>query len=110
MLTNLTLAERAKYAFDSFTSEELELLMLELEGFRSLASDNGCDDEDELESVIKELESNQANPDHADYDDLNEFFWDCVNSLNRTWHCAEAYDIDLRNAICDAIARGSVEK
>lgn len=105
-VTNLTLIERAKYCPESFTSDELEDLLFELTEWRDFAYTRAIESPKEAENLISELEENQANPDHADYDDLKEFFNDCVNSLNGNYPCAEAYDLTLRQVICDAISRG----
>jgi hypothetical protein len=103
--SNLNLSERATYALSSFGAEELAELLAELDAYREIN-----ESPEELAAMIEELESNQANPDHADYDDLKEFFADCVSSLNKDWPCAEAYDQDLRQVICAAITKGDTEE
>lgn len=108
--SNLSLIERAKLCPQSFSSDELADLFAELIEYRELADDNSCDDASEVKALIDDLEGNQANPDHADYDDLKSFFDDCVSSLNSAWPAAEAYDQNLRQVICDAIAKGDTER
>lgn len=108
--SNLSLVERAKLCPQSFISDELADLFAELNEYRKLAADNGCDDARDIKVLIDDLEGDQANPDHADYDDLKSFFNDCVESLNSRWLCAEAYDLNLRQVICEAIAKGDTER
>ena len=113
-MTNYSLAERVKYNPQSFSKDELIDLMTELEAWRSIINDiNGdLDTPEEMNAYIQVLEE-QAwqcnNEEHSDYDDLKEFFYDCVNSLNAHWPCPETYDMNLREVICNAITKGDTE-
>lgn len=108
--TNFSLVERVKGNGPAIGQDELIDLLGELDTWRSAVSDYHVDSPEECRHLVVELDANQANPDHADYDDLKEFFDDCVSALedeSGRWPCAEAYDLSLRQVICDAIRKGS---
>ena len=109
-ISNLSLTERAKYAPETFPLTDLADLMEELEAWQTFAYDHDIESPDDAKKLIAELEENQANPDHADYDDLKQFFDGCVGSLNSHWPCAEVHDQNLCQVIFDAIARGDVSE
>ena len=104
------LDEKFRYAPHMLTEREICDALQELEAWRKMAADVGrCDDAAELKGYIEELEGNQENEDHANYDDLKSFFDDCVEALNKRWPCAEPYDMNLRDVILSAISRGDME-
>jgi len=115
--TNFSLVERAQGHGPWIERDELLDLLAELDawrdtfaGARNTRQIECVDTPEELSAYIEELESNQENPDHADYDNLKEFFDDCVQALEDEgghWPCAEAYDLNLRQVICDAIRNGA---
>ena len=105
---NTTLDERFRYAPHTLTEQEIYDALKELKDWRALADAHGCDYPDEFEKYFEELEANQENPDHANYDDLKSFFDDCVEALNAHWPRAEPYDDNLRSVIVSAITRGDV--
>ncbi len=104
-MTNYTLPELAQYQPEALQDLDLPALLKELEAWRKLAEDKDVDSPDEAKALIESLEGNQCN-NHEDYDDLKEFFEDCVGSLDKDWPCAEAYDQNLRQVIMAAISRG----
>ena len=103
--TNFTLAERLEYDPDNVTREELIEALVDHEEWADLRDRRGS--ADEIEEYIDALEEKEEKP--ADYDDLKSFFNDCVDALNAHWPAAEAYDMNLRDVICDAITRGDTE-
>ena len=103
---NYSLEELARYTPEAITQDTLIDLMAELDAYRKVLEDRHCYDPEELASYIEELESNQENPDHADYYELKSFFEDCVDSLNAHWPRANAYDQKLRKVIMEAISKG----
>lgn len=108
--TNFSLVERVKGHGPAIDQDELIDLLGELDAWRSAVSDYHVDGPEECAALVAELDANQENPDHADYDDLKSFFDDCVNALedeSGRWPCAEAYDLNLRQVICEAIHNGS---
>ena len=114
-MTNHSLSERAKYNPQSFSQEELIDLMVELDAWRNIINDIGgdLDTPEEMSQYINELEDQSCqcnNEEHSDYDDLKEFFSDCVNSLNAHWPCPEAYDMNLREVITQAIIKGEEQE
>lgn len=108
LATNAPLSEIARYA--TVPRERLLDVAEQHDELLELLNNYNCDDVAELTQLIDELQANQENPDHGDYDDLKSFFDDCVESLNSRWPCAEAYDQNLRDVITSAIARGDVEE
>ena len=103
------LDERFRYAPHTLTEREIHDALKELEDWRATAEMYRCDDSEELGAYIDSLESNQENPDHANYDDLKSFFDDCVEALNKRWPAAEPWDMNLRDVILSAISRGDVD-
>lgn len=102
--------EKFRYAPHMLTEREIYDALKELEDWRAMATNVArCDDAAELKDYIEELEGNQENEDHANYDDLKSFFDDCVEALNARWPAAEPYDMNLRDVILSAISRGDVE-
>lgn len=108
--SNATLAERL-HAGETIP---VDVLIDALEGWEAIKAtldSHGLstDDASRLDAELDELENagERCNDsDHCDYDDLKEFFEDCVNSLNVRWPAAEAYDLNLRQVITEAITRG----
>ena len=107
--TTSTLAEQYRYAPQALTEREIYDALQELEDWRATAEEFSCDNSEELGEYIYELREKQCT-NHDDYDDLKEFFQDCVSSLNANWPCPEPYDTNLRDVIMSAIARGDVEE
>ena len=103
--TNFTLAERLEYDPDNVTREELIEALQDYEGWEEVRDLHGGPAE--VQTYIDTLEEKEEKP--ADYDDLKSFFNDCVDALNAHWPAAEAYDMNLRDVICDAITRGDTE-
>ena len=112
--SNATLSERLRYG-ETISREELadalelfEATLAALDNI-NLTTDNPVMLADELEAL--QDDSCACNDEeHSDYSDLKEFFDDCVNALNAHWPAAEAYDLNLRAVITEAIARGDVEE
>ena len=105
-----SLDEQFRYAPHTLTEREIYDALKELVAWREMAWDTlKCEEPDEVGTYIEELERNQENPDHANYDDYKSFFDDCVEALNAHWPCAEPYDMNLRDVILSAISRGDVE-
>ena len=108
--TNFSLVERVQGHGPAIGQDELLGLLAELDAWREAVSEYHVESPEECTALVIELDGNQENPDHADYDDLKEFFDDCVQALedeSGRWPCAEAYDLNLRQVICDAIRRGA---
>lgn len=108
--TNFSLVERVRGNGPAISQDELLDLLAELDAWRGAASDYHVESPEECAALVAELDANQKNPDHADYDDLKEFFNDCVGALedeSGRWPCAEAYDLNLRQVICEAIRNGA---
>lgn len=108
--TNFSLVERVRGNGPAIGQDELLDLLAELEAWREAISGYHVESPEECAALVVELDGNQENPDHADYDDLKEFFDDCVQTLEDErgrWPCARAYDLNLRQVICDAIQRGA---
>ena len=104
------LDERFRYAPHTLTEREIYDALKELQAWRDMAWETLRDDDPEcVAKAIEELEANQENPDHANYDDLKSFFDDCVEALNKRWPAAEPWDMNLRDVIVSAISRGDVE-
>ena len=103
-----TIAERFQYAPHTLTETEIHDALKELEDWRAAAEEWRCDDAEELAAYVDSLESNQENPDHAQFDDYKSFFDDCVEALNKHWSAAEPWDMNLRDVILSAITRGDV--
>ena len=59
--SNMTLTERATYAPESFTSNELVDLIAELEAWREFAYKYSLDDATQAVAMVEELEANQEN-------------------------------------------------
>ncbi len=98
----MTLSERAIYFPASIDADAIADAMVELEAWRNV--DSTCSTPEEISGLIESLEENQANPDHADREDLKEFFDDIVstwedNLASGRWPCPEACDQNLRQAI-----------
>lgn len=110
---NLTLVERAEYFPDTLDRETLISALAELEAWRDiLGRAHFHDTPEDVAGLIADLEANQANPDHADYDDYKAFFDDIVSHwedtlANGRWPCPEVYDLNVRSAIMDDMARGA---
>lgn len=86
--TNFSIVERAQGHGPAIGQDELLDLLAELDawrgtfaGARNTRQIECVDTPEELVAYIEELESNQENPDHADYDDLKEFFDDCADII-----------------------------
>ncbi len=108
--TNFSLVERVRGHGPAIGQDELLDLLTELDAWREAVSEYHVESPDECAALVAELDGNQSNPDHADYDDLKEFFDDCVSALedeSGRWPCAEAYDLNLRQVICDALRKGA---
>ena len=106
---NAPISERLRYAPHTLTEREVCDALRELEDWRATADEFSCSDSEELGAYIDKLEAKQCK-DHEDYDELKEFFQDCVSSLNKRWPAAEPYDQNLRQVIMNAITRGDVEE
>lgn len=111
--SNATLSERIRYG-DIISREELadvlelfEATLATLDNI-NLTTDNPVVLKNELEA-LQEASCACNDDGHSDYSDLKEFFNDCVFALNAHWSAAEAYDLNLRSVITEAIARGDVK-
>jgi hypothetical protein len=112
--SNATLSERLHYG-EAISREQLadalelfEATLAALDG-ANLTTDNPVMLADELEA-LQEASCACNDEEHSDYSDLKEFFDECVDALNAHWPAAEAYDLNLRAVIIEAIARGDVEE
>ncbi len=111
--STMPLFERAEYFPESLDRETVADAMAELHAWRDiLGRADFADTPDDVKALIDDLEANQANPDHADYDDLQSFFddifqtWqDCL--ANGQWHDPFASDNGLRSAIIDDMQAGA---
>jgi len=106
--------EIARYQPEIITPDLLVDLMAELQAWRTIG-EQSCSAEtpEYLQDYVKEMEEKACgcnNEDHSNFDDYKLFFDDCVNSLNKHWPCAEPWDTNLTQVICDAIARGDSEE
>lgn len=90
-----------RFRFGGASDDEIFDALAELEAWR----DEFYDTPKEIARRLEDLEQNQR---PLDYDDLKSFFEDCVEALNDHWPAAEAYDQNLRQVICSAIARGDI--
>ena len=112
--SNATLSERLRYG-EAIPCEELadalELFEATLAALddASLTTDNPVVLANELEA-LQDASCACNDEEHSDYSDLKDFFNDCVDALNARWPAAEAYDLNLRSVITEAITRGDVEK
>ena len=79
--TNFSLVERARGNGPAIDQDELLDLLTELDTWRSAVSEYHVDSPEECAALVTELDANQENPDHADYDDLKEFFDDCTDII-----------------------------
>ena len=104
-----SLSERYNYAPHMVAAQEVLDALLELEAWRDAAYSGAeaVTEPEELEKRIATLE--EITPCPTDYDDLKSFFEDCVESLGQRWACPEAYDMDLRRVVTQAITRGDEE-
>lgn len=114
-MANFSLAERMQYNPESFSQDELIELMAELDAWRNIIHEiNGnIDNPEDMNKYVQELEEQSCqcnNEEHGDYDDLKEFFLDCVQALNQHWPCPDAYDMNLREVITNAITKGDNEE
>ncbi len=109
--STMPLHERAEYFPESLDRETIADVMAELHAWRDiLGRAHFADTPDDVKALIDDLEANQQNPDHADYDDLRSFFDDIVEThgdLYGRWPCASAYDQHLRVAIIDDMQAGA---
>jgi len=111
--SNATLSERLRHG-EAISREELadalELFEATLAALDNvnLTTDNPITLSNELEA-LQEASCACNDEEHSNYSDLKEFFDDCVFALNSHWPAAEAYDLNLRAVIIEAIARGDVE-
>lgn len=112
--SNATMAERVRYG-EHVPAEDIADALDQLAALVAALDDANLTT-DNPATLIDELDALQTascvcnNEHHSDYDDLKEFFEACVFALNKNWPCAEAYDLDLRDVITTAIARGDVEE
>lgn len=113
---NSDLEELAKYSPGKITPEILVDLMAELNAWRRIGDACNCsviETPEDMENYIEGLEeqAGQCNlADHADYDDLKEYFDDTVRAMTDiggSWPCAAAYDQNLRAAVIECIERGA---
>ena len=111
--SNATLSERLRYG-EVISREQLadalELFEATLTALSdtNLTTDNPIVLSNELEA-LQDASCACNDEEHSDYSDLKEFFDDCVNALNSHWPAAEAYDLNLRAVITEAITRGDVK-
>lgn len=112
--SNATLSERLRYG-EAISREELadalELFEATLDALDNvnLTTDNPVALANELEA-LQDASCACNNEEHSDYSNLKEFFDDCVFALNSHWPAAEAYDLNLRAVITEAITRGDVKE
>jgi hypothetical protein len=112
--SNATLSERLRYG-ETISHKELadalELFEATLATLNNinLTTDNPVVLANELEA-LQDASCACNDEEHSNYSDLNEFFDDCVFALNSNWPAAEAYDLNLRQVITEAIARGDVKE
>ena len=87
--TNFSLVERVRGHGHAIEQDELLDLLAELDAWRGAVSEYHVDSPEECAALVAELDANQKNPDHADYDDLKEFFDDCADLIGHCnpWQC-----------------------
>jgi hypothetical protein len=106
--------EIARYQPELITPDLLIDLMAELQAWRDIGEQsNSAETPEEALWYIQDLEEKAGqcnNEHHSNFDDYKSFFDDCVGSLNKHWPCAEPWDTNLTQVICDAITRGDVEE
>ena len=111
-MTNLNIYERANYGHAS--REEILDALAELVAWREMAQNVSLDisSPEEFERYVSDLEEQAGecnNEEHARFDDYKEFFDECVYALPKYWPCADPWDLNLRNAICEIISNSGDE-
>lgn len=89
--TNFSLVERARGNGPAIGRDELLDLLAELDAWRFNASLCDITAPENLKQVFDDLENRPLciDEDHADYDDLKEFFDDCADIIGycNPWQC-----------------------
>ena len=87
--TNFSLVERVQGHGPAIGQDELLDLLTELEAWREAVSEYHVESPEECTALVIEMDGNQENPDHANYDNLKEFFDDCADLIGHCnpWQC-----------------------
>ncbi len=110
--SNLSLAEKARYAPQTIDSDSLVDALQELEEYRELAADSHNYSPSELSGYIDSIESSQCPEEHKQLDDYKQAFETIFNSWENSladgqWPSPEPWDNNLINAITRDMERGA---
>ena len=109
-MNNFSLEERARYAPESISHDELIDLLAELDAWRAMSDSESPEEVAKRVDALEEQAGQCNDEDHSNFDDYKEFFDDCVRTLEDAagnWPCAEPWDMNLRSVILEAIEKGA---